>query len=166
MRSAVGSLVHNGVVVVLSIPLLVVAGCTGSDSISLGKLVPVKGKVTCNGQPAPAGCVITFQHTERNFPASAETAADGSYTLLFNGKPEVPLGTYKVSIRPPAGEAEFANPSDPEAYKKMMEKAPMARGNAPAKTATIPKKYASPETSGVTFTVVENQTEYDVAMKQ
>jgi hypothetical protein len=143
-------------------------GCPGSTSKPLGKLVPVKGKVTYNGKPAPAGCTITFLHSERNLPASGEIAADGTYTLLFNGKPAVPMGAYKVSVTSPAAaaaEAASANPSDPEAYKAMMMKQGISQGSGQATVATIPKKYATPEASGVTFTVIEGQTTYDLDMK-
>jgi len=147
----------------LGLALAVLNGCTGSSQ-PLGKPVPVKGTVTYKGAPAPAGCIITFIHAERNFPASASIAADGTYTLMFNGKPEVPEGTYKVSVTLPVAETTV-NSSDPEAYKAMMMKPGISQGGGPAKVATIPKKYASPETSGVTFTVMEGQTTYDLEMK-
>lgn len=166
MRCVPRLLIRSSFVVALSIALPFMVGC-GDSATSLGKLVPVKGKVTYHGEPAPAGCVITFIHTERNFPASAEIAADGSYTLLFNGKPEVPMGTYKVSVTSPAAAAAeaAADPSNPEAYKAMMLKPPMSKGGGQAPVATIPKKYATPETSGVTFTVIEQPTTYDLDMK-
>ena len=166
MRSVVGLLVRSRFVVALSLTLPILIGCTGSSK-PLGKPVPVKGKVTYNGKPAPAGCIITFIHSERNFPASAEIAADGSYTLLFNGKPEVPVGTYKVTVTSPAAATAeaAADPSNPEAYKAMMMKQGISKGSGQANVATIPKKYATPETSGVTFTVVEEPATYDVDMK-
>ena len=168
MRCFAGLLVRSGFVVALSLALPILIGCTGSTSKPLGKPVPVKGKVTYNGKPAPAGCIITFIHSERNFPASAQIAADGTYTLLFNGKPEVPVGTYKVSVTPPAAaaaETASAGPSNPEAYKAMMMKQGISKGGGQAKVATIPTKYATPETSGVTFTVIEEPTTYDLDMK-
>jgi hypothetical protein len=158
-----GSFVRNSFCVALSIGLSMLVGCTDSTR-SFGKLVPVKGTVTYNGKPVPAGCAITFIHSERGFPASAPIAADGTYTLLFNGKPEVPVGTYKVSVTSPAA-GVAADPSSPDAYKAMMMKTPISKGGGPAKAATIPPKYATPETSGVTFSVVEGQATYDLDMK-
>jgi len=166
MRFVAGLLVHSRLFVALSLTLPIAIGCPGPKP--LGKPVPVKGKITYQGKPAPAGCVITFIHSERNFPASAEIAADGSYTLLFNGKPEVPVGTYKVSVTPPAAaaaQAASADPSNPEAYKAMMMKQGISKGDEQAEVVTIPTKYATPETSGVTFTVVEEPTSYDLDMK-
>jgi hypothetical protein len=165
MRCFTGLLVRSRFVVALSIALPILIGCTGSTSKPFGKLVPVKGKVTYNGKPAPAGCIITFFHSERNFPASAQIAADGTYTLLFNGKPEVPVGNYKVSVTSHAAEAAPVDQSNPEAYKAMMMKTGISKGDGQAKVATIPNKYATPEASGVTFSVIEGQTTYDLDMK-
>jgi hypothetical protein len=168
MRCFAGLCVRSSFFAALSIALLTLIGCTGSTAKPLGKLVPVQGKVTYKGMPAPAGCTITFIHAEHNVPASAQIAADGTYTLLFNGKPAVPVGTYNVSVTAPAAaaaEAASANPSDPEAYKAMMMKQGVPKGSGQAKVATIPTKYATPETSQVTFTVVEGQTTYDLELK-
>ena len=71
MRCFTGSFVRNSFCVALSIGLSMLVGCTDSTQ-SFGKLVPVKGTVTYNGKPVPAGCVITFIHSERSFPASAD----------------------------------------------------------------------------------------------
>ncbi len=144
--------------------LLSLFGCGGPQRVATGG---VKGKVTYGENPLPAGCKIVFMHQEKSIPATADVGADGSYTLLFNGKPAVPVGTYKVSITPPPSkEAETPpDPSNPEAYKKYM----MGGGAKPKATDTkppFPKKYQSPETSGVTCTVIEGQeTTFDVPMK-
>lgn len=167
MRCSAGLFVRSSFVVALSLALAALMGCSASTK-SLGKPVPVKGKVTYNGKPAPAGCVITFFHAERGFPASAAIEPDGTYTLLFNGKPAVPVGTYKVSVTSPAAAATgtaMADPSDPEAYKAMMMKQGISKGGGQGPAVTIPRKYALPETSGVTFTVIEKPTSYDLEMK-
>ncbi len=78
------------------------------------------------------------------------------------------MGTYKVSVTSPAAAAAAvasADPSNPEAYKAMMMKQGMSKGGEPATVATIPRKYATPEASGVTFTVIEEQSTYDLDMK-
>ncbi len=122
--------------------------------------------MTYKGNAPPAGSKILFMHQEKSFPATADIGADGSYTLLFNGKPAIPVGTYKVSVTPPPAKdaGPPPNPSNPEAYKKYM----MGEAKAPAAdpSTAFPKKYQSGETSGLTCTVVENQeTTFDVEMK-
>jgi hypothetical protein len=165
MRCFTGLFVRSYFFVALSIALPILIGCTGSSSKPLGKPVPVKGKVTYNGKPVPAGCIITFINTERNFPATAQIAADGTYTLLFNGKPEVPVGNYKVSVTLPVAQTASVDASNPDAYKAMMMSKGISKGSGEAKVATIPTKYATPEGSGVTFSVIEGPSTYDLDMK-
>lgn len=147
--------------------LLVPAGC-GKKSGGLGPLTmgSVKGKVTLDSRPLPSGCRVSFTHTDRAFPASADIGADGSYTLLFNGKPEIPTGTWNVVIVPPAGESGAPpSPANPEAYKEVMMK-PSPILNRSAAKALIPAKYMSVEKSGLTCTVIEGQeVVYDIELK-
>ncbi|MHB0955220.1 MAG: PAAR domain-containing protein [Pirellulaceae bacterium] len=107
-----------------------------------------------------------FLHQEQSFPASGEIGNDGSYTLLFNGKPAVPVGTYDISvIPPPAQTGPVANPSDPEAYKSMMMGGEPKKKSV-ARTETIPHKYRDAAQSGLTCTVMEGQeTVFDVDLK-
>ena len=104
-------------------------------------------------------------HKEKSFPATAEIGSDGSYTLLFNGKPAIPIGTYEVAILPPKEDAGPApDPSNPEAYKAVM----MEQGSDAQCRSTkivVPAKYPTHAKSGLTCTVLEGQeTVYDIAL--
>lgn len=143
--------------------LLVFSGC-GSKSKALAT-GSVKGKVTLDGKTLPAGCKITFMHKEKSFPATGDIGSDGSYTLLFNGKPAVPVGTYDVTIVPPKSEAGPApDSSNPEAYKAVM----MGGGtvNLPQNRVFFPAKYQNAAQSLLSCTVVEGQEAvFDVDLK-
>jgi len=146
--------------------LLVPAGCKKKSS-GLGPLTmgSVKGKVTLDGGTLPSGCTVSFMHNEKSFPASADIGADGTYTLLFNGKPEIPTGTWDVAVLPPKEETgPVADPSNPEAYKAVMIKTgPMT---VPSNKIVVPAKYTNAAKSGLTCTVIEGQeTVYDIALK-
>lgn len=129
------------IAVILVAGLLVPSGCGGSKS-GMEQLAKgsVKGKVTLDGSPLPAGCKASFIHRDKSFPATAEIGSDGSYTLLFNGKPAIPIGTWEVAILPPKEDADTApDPSDPEAYKAvMMNKGPVRK---PVIKIVVPAKY-------------------------
>lgn len=149
----------------LVVGLLAPSGCGGSKSgmeqLTMGS---VKGKVTLDRGTLPSGCKVSFMHTEKSFPAMAEIGSDGSYTLLFNGKPAVPTGTYEVAIVPPPDETGPApDPSNPEAYKAvMMNKGPT---NMPTSKSAIPGRYRDALRSGLKCTVLEGQeTVYDIAL--
>jgi len=141
---------------------LAFSGCSKKEVLATGS---VKGKVTLDGKPLPAGCKITFTHQEKSFPATGDIGGDGSYTLAFNGKPAIPVGTYDVTIVPPKDEAApVAGPSDPEAYKSMMMGGPAKK--LPQIKVIFPVKYRNAAESSLNCTVVEGQEAvYDVDMK-
>ncbi len=152
-------------VVLAIIPaLLVFSGC-GNKTTSM-PTGSVKGKVTYNGKTLPSGCKIQFEHKEKSFPATGDIQSDGSYTLLFNGKPDIPEGTYSVTIVAPADAAgPLPNPSDPEAYKKFMEQGANAKPKVMAGQQYFPKKYQNAAESGLTCTVIGGQEAvFDVDM--
>jgi hypothetical protein len=144
--------------------LLALPGCKKSEGLGAVTMGSVKGKVTLDNQAPPAGCKITFTHKEKMWPATADIGADGSYTLMFNGKPEIPTGTYQVHIVA-ASTGPTADPSNPEAYKAMMIKSnPMAQ--TPPTAVVIPAKYQNAAKSGLTCTVLEGkETVFDVPIK-
>jgi hypothetical protein len=69
---------------------------------SIGRTVPVKGKVTVNGQPLKQGSVAFWPNKEKgnNSPleAGGQISEDGSYEMFTKGKPGVPPGHYKVTV--------------------------------------------------------------------
>jgi len=153
------------IVSTLVLGLLLSSGCakkSGFETLATGT---VKGKVSLNGAPPPAGCQVTFMHKEKNFPATGEVGSDGSYTLTFNGKPDVPVGSYDVSVVPPPNAAAVSmDPSNPEAYKAVMMRKPGEMG-APLAQSVVPTKYQNPATSGLACTVLEGQeVVFDVQM--
>jgi hypothetical protein len=144
--------------------LLVPLGCNKKSGLPQMTMGSVKGKVTIDGGTLPAGCTVSFIHNEKSFPAKADIAADGTYTLLFNGKPQIPTGTWEVAVLPPKAESgPAADPSNPEAYKAMMmSKGPMT---GPATKIIVPAKYIDAAKSGLTCTVIEGQeTVFDIPM--
>jgi hypothetical protein len=97
---------------VLRLLVPVVALAAGATAMSLSGCgrsgtppIPatVRGKVTFNGQPVAGGLVVFSPDPERGGrgkPARAETAADGSFLLLFNDSSHIPAGWYRVSLSP------------------------------------------------------------------
>jgi len=142
--------------------LLVLAGCQADTSPFKGPKGTVKGKVTYKGNPLPAGCAVVFMHETKSLPATGSIGADGTYSLMMGGKPEVLAGAYKVSLTPPASVASGADPSNPEAYKAFM----MGKGaKSTVEKPPFPQKYRMAETSGLTFTVKEGPNTFDIELK-
>ena len=123
----------------LFVPLLALAAGFAAMSLSGGcgsKAPPpgpatVRGKLTFNGRPVAGGLVVFTPDAARGGggkPASAETAADGSYQLQLDKSAHIPAGWYRVSLMPAPA------PPDPL---------------APPPAAPFPAKLARPDLSGL-----------------
>lgn len=108
----------------LSFPLLILMGCSSSNS----KEVVVSGVVKFNGEPLPGGTITFISVNEKDKVATAGINEDGTYSI---GK--APVGDVKVTIIGPS------RPSD----KSKGTKPPL----------TIPKTYEKAESSKLTYTV-------------
>jgi hypothetical protein len=121
--------------------VLILAGC----SESLGKLVPVQGKIMmADGKPLPGGHV-TFVQIERDPKTPSLTPegvieADGSYTLFTKGQPGAPPGKYRVVLLPG---------SDRKAW-----------------SSGVPRQYSNQQKSPLEVEVMENKPEggYDLTL--
>lgn len=111
--------------------LVFVSGCGGGDN-----LLPVSGKVVCDGTPLTEGSVRfvpdgTKGNTSKLEPAGT-IGGGGSYSLLTDGKSGAPAGWYKVSV---------ASGVIPDSSKPNVSGAKFAA------------KYSNPETSGLSVEV-------------
>lgn len=94
---------HVGLLSVLGLSLLLVAGCGSGGKLS------VTGKVTSNGAPVTAGSVTFFpiaaEGNTPGKPASGNIQADGTYKLGTDGEGDgAPAGRYRVSYSAPPAE--------------------------------------------------------------
>ena len=126
-------------------------GCGSGSSFPAGTTGTLKGTVTLDGAPAPAGTTVTFIHTSA-VPANAIVGPDGTYTAKMAGEPKVLTGDYRVTVADPP--------------QKMPTNEEMAAGGQmpTAAKAVVPAKYNVPETSGLTVTVNEGENTFDIAM--
>jgi hypothetical protein len=124
--------------------LLILVGC-GSKEPSLGKLVPVEGKVTlATGNPLTLGS-LSFVPLDRdpNLPGATSDGRinrEGTYKLFTNNKPGAPLGKYRVVL---------------------------VRGTDKKGWARVPRRYYSEEKSPLEVEVVEDKPEggYDLKVQ-
>jgi len=128
--------------------ILFLPGCQPPPTV---KLIPVAGKVRFGNEPLKLG-TVTFHPDAAKGNTAAGVAgstidSDGSYTLLYNGKPGAPPGWYKVSV----------------SSRGMPKEMPPAGQPLPV-PAPINPKFQDPAQSGITLEVVENPSPgaYDI----
>jgi len=115
--------------------MLLLSGCGGeSPYYKTGKLVPVAGKVTLDGQPLSKG-IVYFAPATGVLKLSPVGTIDstGTYQLTTAGNKGAPLGQFKAFVDP--------------AFDEKVEK-----GERPA----IDPKFLSANSSPLTIEVVEN----------
>jgi hypothetical protein len=141
-------------VLVACLATLWVCGCGGGGGLPAGATGTVGGKVTYNGQPVPAGCVVSFVGP-KGITGSGQTDTSGAYTISMRDGSSVLAGSYKVSVSPP----QAAPLSDEEAMKRSMEGKPTTET-----VKEVPDRYRSPESSPLSFEVKAGSNTFDIAM--
>lgn len=127
---------------VLTLSLLAVAGCRGDRLESL-----VSGKITLDGKPIGPG-IATFVPVDgsRN-PGIGDINPDGSYTVRTSRTQGMLAGDYRVAVQ------VYQQPN-----LKPGERA-MTRPNL-----VHPDKYASPDTSGLKYTIERGRNTINVEL--
>jgi hypothetical protein len=121
----------------IALALACLAGCSSNGAAEHGT---VEGTVTIAGKPLSKGS-ISFENPQTGVSLMSNLGPDGSFRLQNVDGPGLPAGLYQVAISPSAissGETPLAGTAAPAATE-------------PA--ATVPEKYRSAATSGLTADV-------------
>jgi hypothetical protein len=143
---------------VVAAACLVVAGGCGSGYS--GPTGTVRGTVTINGEPVPAGTGVAFI-SDDGFTASGQVGAGGSYELSSPTGKQIPAVTYKVMI---SGAAPGVTADDAD-YDAMMEASAAGTLETPAAESVIPSKFASTATSGLSYTVNAGENTINIELE-
>lgn len=147
--------IRSGWVVGMCLGLAVLSGCGSSGTVS--------GKITYEGQPLNGG-TVTFISSQDGKPYSGPIQSDGSYRVE-----KIPTGKTKITVQvpeppqiPDIARKSFGPPPGadvPEEAKKMF-------GLGNTKLVQIPKDYADPERSGLSYEVKAGHQTYDIVLKK
>jgi len=133
---------------VLFICMLAVSGCGGG--VDRPAVYKAGGVIKFKGNPV-ADATVTF-YPEKGRPATGQTNAQGEFQLTtFNTNDGATAGTHKVAIVSKQAVAVESN-SGPELEK-------LAKAEA-----SVPGKYANPETTPQVNTVVEGDNRFDIEL--
>jgi hypothetical protein len=140
--------VFVGCALILAVGLL--AGCGGGK-----KKLSLSGKVTYKGEPVTGGSVTLHPTDGKTKPLTAPLNADGTYSVTPPALGEMKVAISTESVRGQTGDR----------YPMMKGK---DKGSADAskmfKYKEIPTKYANPETSKLSVTIVDgpNVKDFDL----
>jgi hypothetical protein len=153
----------------LAVAILVTVGIvlTGCSNSSRPPTYPVTGTVTSQGKPL-AGAAITFVPTgEGGEAASAMTDSDGKYALTtWEAGDGARPGQYRVKVS--LHEQKAVDPSKMVQNLSYEEEQKIYVENtkpAPPPKRLIPAKFENDQTSGLTHTVEERPTTFDIKIE-
>jgi len=143
-------------------------------AVSAGLMLVLNG---CSEEPTryEAGGTVTFDSKpvenatlafvpDAGLAGQAQTDKDGKYKITSVGKPGLPAGKYKVSIKATTGGGFAGGTTADEKKEKMMDM--MMKGPKDV-VDVIPPKYSDPQTSGLTAEVTSDPKKnvFDFSLK-
>ena len=87
-----------------TLTVLCLFGCT-DQGVDLGQFGRVSGRVTHHGIALQKG-IITFNCPDSGQVATVDIQPDGTYVMKLGDREGLPLGKYKVSVRPPLARSQ------------------------------------------------------------
>ena len=161
--------IRSVVTVVTTLGLVTSSGGCGGSGLVLPPLGKVRGTVAHNGKPLTSGTVtftpITGKGAEGGHVATGEVESDGSYVLTtFDTGDGAVLGQHAVSVVAHEGgtmslkDLNTPKGADTSNMHNVKPKYVLPK-------ASTPKKYASPTTTPLKYTVREGQNVFDLELK-
>ncbi|MBI1346633.1 hypothetical protein GC163_10130 [bacterium] len=135
-----------------------VAGCGGGSNLPSGDTGTVRGRVTYNGNPVPAGCTVVFTRDEDGLLGTGTVDSSGDYLLRMRDGLKIVVGVYRVSVSPP----DVAANLDQDEIMRLQQAGKLPD---PAKVKEVPLKYRSPEDSTLICDVQPGANTFDIDMK-
>lgn len=147
--------VRNHSTTILLSFLLLSAGC--SSEVDYGPTGTVSGRLTLAGKPLGEGTQVVFMHPEKGYAAFGSTDPEGNFAITSWNDGNLPIGTYKVMIQPPAGDLNPETATD----EQLLDGAPVE---------AVPKaefdfKYRQISTSGLAYDVQQGSNNFDIDLK-
>ncbi len=142
----------------LSSLFLLVPAC--STSSPTGTVV---GKVNYNGKPVPKGCLVTFE-ADRGYVSQGVVDDSGNYTLMMEGKREIPVAKYNISVVFPGIVGPEMTVEDEQKFMAG-DPATVAKFTQKQKKSPIPEKYEDKIKSGLVFEIKAGANTYNIELK-
>ncbi|MFN7873975.1 MAG: carboxypeptidase-like regulatory domain-containing protein [Pirellula sp.] len=139
----------------------------GCNSNSNPKTYKVSGTVTYKGKPVDDATVVFVPTKDKGFPATGVTDKAGNFLLTsFVSNDGAVPGAYSIKVSKldykdaDAANAQIFQNSEEESASYQLDEG----STKPVKN-LIPEKFSNPTTSGLTYTVPESESTYDIELK-
>lgn len=132
-----------------AIALSALPGCGKSHNLP-GETGRVKGRVVYGSDTIPEGSAVVMIHQGSGLPATGLTNSSGNFTLQMRNGPDILVGDYVVSIKPPGEIDENVSHITPATVPEAWNK--------------VPQKYWNATTSEEKFTVSPGDNFYEFTL--
>jgi hypothetical protein len=140
---------------------LVISACSEESAGPTGEQASVSGKVTFDGTPVTVNSSVVFNSLDPAVTAAGEIDSQGNYTLrAANPEVGIPVGRYRVMIRPPTP-APVTDAVDTAEYQKMMQTGGSATPPQVEAPKDIPAKFSSFDSSGIVLELKPGPNTFD-----
>lgn len=134
--------------------MVVLTGCNMGPTLH-----PVSGTVTYNDKPVEGASVVLIP-TEGPLVIGTPTDAAGKFTVMTDGQPGAPAGTYKVTVNKQSAAAGMPTNPTPEDMAKMGQ-----AGQAVVAPPELPVKYSVPESTDLSVTIKAGENDVPLVLK-
>lgn len=134
--------------------VVVLAGCNTGPTLH-----PVAGTVTYNDKPVEGASVVLIP-TEGPLVIGTPTDAAGKFTVMTDGKPGAPAGTYKVTVNKQSAAAGIPTNPTPEDMAKMGE-----AGKTALAPPELPVKYSVQQSTDLSVTIKPGENNIPLDLK-
>jgi hypothetical protein len=143
----------------VTLAALLLSGCGEDTAAPTTEQAEVTGKVTFEGKPVPVDTSVLFSCQDLAANAAGQVDSLGNYTLrAADPAVGIPVGRYKVIIRPASSASAAPAMGTPE-YEQLMQQG----GNmeVPPSPKEIPAEFMSPETTPIVLELKAGPQTYD-----
>lgn len=138
---------------------LSVTGCMQGSAT--GPTGTVDGNLTSKGKALSADTKVVFLNSSSGLAAFGSTTENGAFTILDSDQnAELPVGTYRVMIQPPA--SQLGGDEEPSA-EEALDNPELSKPNK--KSLEFNFKYRQLSTSGLVYEVKEGPNKIDIDLK-
>jgi hypothetical protein len=150
-----------GIVLVGGLTVSLFSGCGEATPKPTTEQARVTGSVSFDGKALPLDSSVVFFCSDHGATAAGTIDSLGKFQLAATiAGIGIPVGRYKVMVRPPAPPAADVN--NQQAYAEMMRAGGTAKKDAETAPSNIPKPFLSLSTTTLTLELKPGDNNFDI----